>query len=351
MPPLIPIKNIKILTQQPPGTLKYTGRQKPAPSIMELIEYSGDKVERRKIKSLNEMPESRDSVIWLNVVGMHDAPLIQELGEKFGIHRIDMEGVVNVLERSKVEEREGYLFTLLKMVYIENDKVVHEHISIILKGNVLLTFQEHEADVFDAVRERIEKGLGQVRKLGADYLFNSLTDNVIDRYYAIINYIEDRFTQTETAIIMDNRNEMNQVYWLRKELLYLKNSLEPIQSSLKSILGEDTLHISEGTLPYLKDVHENVVQIMEEIQSFREMVNGLYETQMSNAGNNMNRIMMTLTIFSAIFIPLSFLAGVFGMNFVSVPGLSWPGAFVAFCIGCVAIATVMLIFFKRSKWF
>jgi magnesium transporter len=150
---------------------------------------------------------------------------------------------------------------------------------------------------------------------------------------------------------MENRNEMKKVYWLRKELLYLKNSLEPVHISLKNIIQYETPLISAQTIPYIRDVEDNVTQIMEEISTFREMVNSLYETQMSNSGNDMNRIMMTLTIFSAIFIPLSFLAGIFGMNFASVPGLSNPSSFIIFCAGCVTIAALMLIFFKLRKWF
>ena len=347
----MPIKNFKLLAQLPPGTIKYTGKQKPLKPSMELISYDKDEFTRAEISDIAKLPSDSSKIFWLNVVGMQDTALINSIGERFGIHKIDLEGVVDVLERSKVEDRQSYLFSILKMVYIENDRVVHEHISVILCGNYIITFQEHEADVFDAVRERLEQGLGQVRKMSADYLFNSLLDSVIDRYYSIIHYIEERFSEAENSIIMENRNEMKKVYWLRKELLYLKNSLEPVHISLKNIIQYETSLISEQTMPYIRDVEDNVTQIMEEISTFREMVNSLYETQMSNAGNDMNRIMMTLTIFSAIFIPLSFLAGVFGMNFASVPGLSSPSSFIIFCAGCFAIAALMLIFFKLRKWF
>ena len=345
------IKNFKILTPEPPGTLKYTGRQKPVKVTLEAIEYDKDTFSRRQIKSPDELPQKSEKVVWLNVTGMHDTGLIQKIGEHFNIHRIDLEGIINVLERSKVEDKGGYLFSLLKMVYLENDWVIHEHIAVIMKENTLITFQEHEGDVFDAVRSRLEKGLGQIRNLGADYLFNSLVDNVVDRYYSIIHYVQEKFSETENAIIMENKNEMKRVYWLRKELLFLRNSLEPLQSSLKNIIQSGTRHITEATLPYISDVLDNVNQIIEEIATFREMVNNLHETQMSNASNDMNKIMMTLTIFSAIFIPLSFLAGVFGMNFISVPGLASQSSFIIFCAACVAIAAGMLIFFKFRKWF
>jgi magnesium transporter len=347
----MPIKNFKLLTQLPPGTIKYTGKQKPLKTKMEVISYNMDKFSRSEISDIAKLPSDSSKFFWLNVIGMQDTMLINSIGERFGIHKIDLEGIVDVLERSKVEDRQSYLFSILKMVYIQNDRVVHEHISVILCGNYIITFQEHEADVFDAVRERLEKDLGQVRKMGADYLFNSLLDSVIDRYYSIIHYIEERFSEAENSIIMENRNEMKKVYWLRKELLYLKNSLEPVHISLKNIIQYETPLISAQTIPYIRDVEDNVTQIMEEISTFREMVNSLYETQMSNSGNDMNRIMMTLTIFSAIFIPLSFLAGIFGMNFASVPGLSNPSSFIIFCAGCVTIAALMLIFFKLRKWF
>ena len=347
----MPINNFKILTHEPPGTLKYTGKQKPGKITLELIEYDSQNFSRCYIKSLNEFPDNAQNVVWLNVVGMYDPKLIQSIGERFGIHRIDLEGIINVLERSKVEDRDEYLFALLKMVYLENNWVIHEHIALIMRGNVLITFQEHEGDVFDAVRERLEKGLGQIRNLGTDYLFNSLVDNVVDQYYSIIHYIEEKFAETENSIIMENRNEMKKVYWLRKELLFLRNSLEPVQTTLKSIIQNKSEHLRAATLPYINDVLDNVNQIIEEILTYREMVNSLHETQMSGASNDMNKIMMTLTIFSAIFIPLSFLAGVFGMNFSSVPGLINPKSFIIFCSSCVAIAALMLIFFKLRKWF
>ncbi len=347
----MPINNLKLFTQLPPGTIKYTGKQKPAKTKMEVISYDKNDFLRSEISDIAKLPSDSTKVFWLNVVGMQDTKLMNSIGEHFGIHKIDLEGIVDVLERSKVEDRQTYLFSILKMVYIESEKVIHEHISVILCGNYIITFQEHEADVFDAVRERLENGLGQIRKMNADYLFNSLLDSVMDRYYYIIHYIEERFSEAENSIIMENNNEMKKVYWLRKELLYLKNSLEPVLISLKNIIKYETPLISEQTMPYIRDVEDNVTQIMDEISTFREMVNNLYETQMSNSGNDMNRIMMTLTIFSAIFIPLSFLAGVFGMNFAYVPGLSNPSSFIVFCTACVAIAALMLIFFKIRKWF
>jgi len=347
----MPIKNFKISAHEPPGTLRYTGGQKPRKVTLEVIEYNSKKLTRRYIKSLDEMPQSTKNTVWLNVIGMHDTQLIRDIGRRFDIHEMDLEGVVNVFERSKVEEKDGYLLSLLKMVYLKEDWVIHEHIALILGKNMLITFQEHEGDVFDAVRARLEKAQGQIRTLGADFLFNSLIDNIIDQYYSIINYIEEKFAEAESNIIIENKSEMKKVYWLRKELLFLKNSLGPVQSSLKSIVENKPKHIQESTLPYISDVSDNVTQIMEEISTYREMVKGLYETQMSNAGNSMNKIMMTLTIFSVVFIPLSFLAGVFGMNFASVPGAQNPNSFIIFGIACVAIAAIMLIYFKLRKWF
>ncbi len=347
----MPVKNIKLFAHKPPGTLKYTGAAKPEKASMEVMYYNSKEYKRININSVDEIPDDKDHVVWLNVTGMHDSDLIERIGEKFGIHKIDLEAIVNVMERSQASEKSDYLFSIFKMVYLENDWVIHEHLALILKGNTIITFQENKGDVFDEVRNRIETAGGQVRKLKADYLFNALADDIIDRYYSILGFISDRFNQTEASIIMENNNEMKKVYWLRKELLFLKMNLEPVESSLFEIISNESSHISSDTAPYISDILNNVRQILSEIATYREMVNSLYETQIANSGNDMNKIMTTLTIFSAIFIPLSFLAGVFGMNFASLPGISTPGAFVYFLLGCVCIAAIMLIFFKKRKWF
>ncbi len=351
----MPIINLKAITNQitnqPPGTLRYTGKLKTEKVTVEVIEYCEESISRKIIKSVDELPESSPNVVWLNVIGMHDTSLVKKIGEHFGIHRIDLEGVVNVVERSKIENKDEYLFSILKMVYIEENRVMHEHLSVILKNNVLITFQETKGDVFDAVRERLDNKEGQIRSLGADYLYYSLLDNVIDQYYDIISYVSDRFTEAETAVIAENKNEMAKVYWLRKELLYLKNGIDPLHSAIRGLIQNKPELLGVEIFPYLRDVLDNVSQIMEEIMTFREMVNSLFETQMSNSSNDMNKTMMTLTIFSAIFIPLSFLAGVFGMNFISVPGLTSQSSFIIFCAGCAIIAVGMLVFFKIRKWF
>jgi magnesium transporter len=344
-------KNFKAVANQPPGTLNYTGKNKTKKVTLELIEYNEDKISRRFINNLSELPKTTSTNSWLNVSGMHNTALIKEIGDHFKIHKIDLEGTVNVMERSQIEDKGSYLLSLLKMIYIKRGKVIHEHISIILKKNFIITFQETPGDVFDEVRKRLENKEGQIRSLGADYLYYSLIDNITDRYYKIIKYVSDRFNEAENEIIAENSKETKKVYWLRKELLYLKNVISPLQSELKNLIDSKHELISDSTSPYLDDVLDNVEQIYDEIMTYREITNSLYETQMSNAGNEMNKTMMTLTIFSAIFIPLSFLAGVFGMNFVSVPGLMSPASFIVFCVSCVAIAAIMLFVFKVKKWF
>ncbi len=347
----MPAKNFKLFAHNPPGTLKYTGTKKPEKTKMEVLFYNEDEFERKTIKSTNEIPDDLGHVVWLNITGMHDSGLIESIGNKFGIHKIDLEAIVNVTERSQASEKNDYLFSILKMVYLENDWIVHEHLAMILKGNTLITFQETAGDVFDEIRNRIETAGGQVRRMKADYLFNALADDLIDRYYSILEFISGRFNETEASIIMDNNNEMKKVYWLRKELLFLKMNLEPVETSLFDIISHNSTHISKETKPYFDDILNNVRQILSEISTYREMVNSLYETQIANSGNDMNKIMTTLTVFSAIFIPLSFLAGVFGMNFASLPGIKNPSAFIYFVLGCVFIAGAMLIFFKKRKWF
>ncbi|MCK5130179.1 MAG: magnesium/cobalt transporter CorA [Clostridiales bacterium] len=341
--------NITKASIDPPGTLKYTGDYHIKPTL-QVLTYNADAYKQYTIHDINELPDNKD-VLWLNIIGLEDTELLNDVSNRFKIHKIDLEDIVNVSQRCKIEDKEHYLFSIFKMVYLQQNEIVHEHVSMFMLENILITFQETPGDVFDPIRLRIQGKQGQIRNMGVDYLYYSLIDDLVDQYFGIIQSVSEQFMEVEAAVIEHSSKKMDGVYRLRKELLYLKNSIEPIKYALHDFTRSQPALFTKEVYPYLNDVQDNIYQISDSLNTYREMVNSLYEMQISNASNEMNKVMTTLTVFSAIFIPLSFLTGVFGMNFISIPGLTSRWSFVIFAIFCVLIAGGMLIFFKKKKWF
>lgn len=334
----------------PPGTIKYTGMYNDIKVEIQGIIYDKDNLDIREVKSLDEISE-KDKVCWINIVGLHDIKLIEEIGRKFGIHHMDLEDIVHVSQWSKIEKKDSYIFSIFKMIYIMNNDVVHEHISMVLKDNILITFQETPGDVFDSVRDRIKNNQGRIRNNDSNYLYYSLLDMLVDNYFEISSRVSKAFNDVEVSVLENIIDCNDKIYGLRKEVLYMVNAVTPIRDVIRNFIGENKNIIPETMVPYYWDLMEHLDQISESLKTYKEMTNSLYEMNMLNFSNDMNKTMMTLTIFSVIFIPLSFLAGVFGMNFSYIPGLSSDGAFYIFISSCIIIAGVMLGFFKKKKWF
>ena len=338
---------------QPPGTLSYNGEYKDVEVSIEIISYSKDSYEKRKINDINEISTIIDDEkkYWINVIGLHDINLIKNIGEIFRIHHVDLEDIVHISQRSKIEMNDDYLFSIFKMIYLKEEEIIHEHLSVFIKDNVLITFQESYEDVFNRVRERLKDNQGIVRKMPINYLFYTLIDSLVDYHFPIINNISTIFNSIELEIIDNGQTQMEKIYKFRKELVYLSNAITPIKDAIHSFSRTESRYFSKDINPYYLDVMDHLNQINDSLKAYREMINSLHEVQMANVSNDMNETMMTLTIFSAIFIPLSFLAGVFGMNFAYIPGLHSNTAFTYFVISCFIIAGGMLGFFKLRKWY
>lgn len=343
----------KHVISQPPGTLTYNGDYKDVKISIQLISYDENSIEVKTIKDISDIKNVIDNnqKHWINIIGLHDIGLIKKIGDYFEIHHVDLEDIVHISQRSKIEIKDDYLFSIFKMLYLKEDEIIHEHLSVIIKDNVLITFQETYEDVFDTIRERLNKNLGIIRKMPINYLFYSLIDSLVDHHLPITNRISIIFNEIEMAIIEKNKSEMEDMYKLRKELVYLSNAVIPIKDSIHSFTRTTSLYFSKEVIPYYLDVMDHLNQVNDTLKAYREMINSLHEVQMTNASNDMNETMMTLTIFSAIFIPLSFLAGVFGMNFGYIPGLESNNAFIYFVISCIIIAAGMLSYFKIRKWY
>ncbi|NDL67469.1 magnesium/cobalt transporter CorA [Anaerotalea alkaliphila] len=332
-----------------PGSLNYTGTHKKVEVTLEVLAYGKDGCQRYLLRDIDEL-QIEDKKYWINVTGLHDIELIRKIGEKFQVHLLDLEDVVHVSQRSKIEIREGYLFSIFKMVYLKEELVQHEHVSMVLADKVLISFQEIAGNVFDGVKEHLVQGNGRIRAMPIDYLFYSLLDALTDQYFLIINSFASAFNELEVKVLEENLSNTDEVYRLRKELLYLMSVIGPIREAIQNFTMGESDYFSHGIIPYYADLMDHLKQISDSVKSYREMTDSLYAMQMAKVSTDMNKTIMTLTVFSTIFIPLSFLAGVFGMNFKYFPGMDYRNAIHIFTAVCVAIAAGMLSYFKLRKW-
>lgn len=351
------LRTKKESTGKPPGTLAYSGIYADVELKIEAIVYDKDQVDTKfysdaqELVSLFERAKHDDKVYWINIIGLHNQELIQKVGHALDVHHMDLEDIVHVSQWSKILNQGSYLFSIFKMIHLQNDAIMHEHVSVLMRENIIITLQETPGDVFDYVRNRLTNANGQLRSKSASYLFYALLDAVVDEYIVVVNHISQKFNEIEMQIIDEDNPNKEELYSLRKELLYFSNSLTPLLDSIRKFVSVDNAYFTQDMAPYYSDLHDHLNQVFDAIKAYREMSNSLHEMHMSNVSMRMNRTMMTLTIFSAIFIPLSFLAGVFGMNFADIPGLENPMSFELFVTFCLLLAGGMIGYFKVKNWF
>jgi magnesium transporter len=338
-----------------PGALVYIGARDPQPLTIEAINYSPSAISRKAIQAVDcAAYQTATGVSWINIDGISDVGKLEEIGKTFDLHPLTLEDVLNTEQRPKLEEYESYLFIVLKMLRpgaVENE-IIHEQVSLILYQNLLLTFQEDVAgDVFDPVRERLQNAKGRIRTLGADYLCYTLLDAVVDNYFSILETIGERIEDLEEDLIANPSSDtLSTIHHMKRELIYLRKSVWPLREVIAGLQRLDTPLMSKGTGVFLRDVYDHTIQVIDTIETYRDMLSGMIDVYMSSISNKMNEIMKVLTIISTVFIPLTFLAGVYGMNFKFMPELEHPWAYPALWVVMLAIAAGMFVFFRKRKW-
>jgi magnesium transporter len=338
-----------------PGTPVYVGERRLEPTKITIIEYDENHVQERKLGSVEECKELRDppGVVWINIDGIHDISVVQSIGKIFGIHPLVQEDIVNTHQRPKVEDYKSYLVTIVKMLYEETTTpaLQAEQVSIIITPKIVISFQEREGDVFTPLRERIRNGKGTVRQRGSDYLAYCLIDAIVDHYFLIMENLEDRIMPLEEQVVNDPRPEVLQrIHSLKNDLVFLRRSLWPLREMLARLYRDELPLVQTDTRPFLRDVHDHTIQVIEILESFQEIVSGMMDVYLSGISNRMNNIMKVLTIIATIFIPLTFIAGVYGMNFQHMPELAWRWSYPAI-LGLMTLVFIgMIIFFKRKRW-
>lgn len=343
---------------QPPGSLNYTGEYTFDIFHGEVYSYNEEKSNIFKFNSSKNLLEiiqqaesNSNSVNWVNIIGLNYPTELEAIGNFFQIDKLWLEDIVHVSNHSKVEAVGSVVFGKMRMMYVKNDEIASESLCIYKYKNFVITFQETEGDVFEALRTRITENKGVIRNKNTNYLYYSILDMLFDNYLKVLSGISYKIDDAEDKIIEGSDIKMSDIYVIKKELLFLNSTVFPIRDVRETLQKEDESWMSKDILPYMKDLHDHISQLNDAINSAREMVNNLFETHMLNINNDMNKVITTLTVFSAIFIPLSFLAGVFGMNFKNFPALDEKNGLFVFIGVCIVIAVSMLGVFKIKKWF
>jgi len=342
---------------QPPGSLIYLTDNRDVPVEMTLFNYNKDSVTEEKVNDLRKATKQahdEKTVTWLDMTGTVEKAIMLEVGEKFGIHPLWLEDVINTDHRPKVEELDNLMFVIVKLPKVgadEYEKVTFEQISIFLGKTFVISFQEHPNDTFSSLKDRIHKSLGNIRSAKADYLFYALIDRVIDDYYEVVETLGIRVEKLELALREERDDfEPNRIIELRNEFLYLRKSSVPIRDSLKSILGSRKDEIADSTKRYFRDAYDHSIHIVETIDGYRELLKGQVDSYQNNLNQRMNEVIKVLTIFASIFTPLTFIAGVYGMNFRHMPELGWDYGYY-FSLGLMfLVAVTLLYYFKTKRW-
>ncbi len=344
------LKNASQKQGMAPGSLMYMGESKLEPASLDITLYSAESIQESPVE-LSTIPETNQNV-WLNIVGLHDIKTIEALGEKFSLHPLTLEDIVSAHQRPKVEFFDDYIYVVLKMLYVDNDKLHYEQLSLILGDSFVLSFQERLGDVFDPIRKRLQNPKSRLRNLNSDYLLYALIDVMVDAYFGVLEHYSEALEFIEEDIIdLNNKNTMMALRDLRHELLLLRKSVMPVRDLLSSFRRENPVLISDNVLLYLNDVQDHAIQVNDALESLRELNTSLHDFYLSQLSYRMNEVMKVLTIISTIFIPLSFLVGVYGMNFERMPELQWADGYYALWGVMITIVISMLIYFWRKRWF
>jgi len=339
----------------PPGTLVHIGERKTKKVRITVIDYDETQFEQEAVKTVEECLPFKDkpTVTWINIDGLHDVKVIEKLGRYFGLHPLLLEDILNTEQRPKMEDFGDYIFLVVKMLNYDDktEQIEAEQVSLILGPNWVISFQECEGDVFDPLRDRLRKGKGRIRKMGADYLAYALVDAIVDHYFIILEEFGEKIEDTETELATNpTRETLQAIRTTKKEMIFLRKSVWPLRELVSGLERGESPLIHESTGVYLRDVYDHTVQVIDTVESFRDMISGMLDIYLSSISNRMNEVMKVLTIFAAIFIPLTFVAGIYGMNFEFMPELRWHFGYFGVLIGMASVAGGMLVYFRRKRW-
>lgn len=350
------IKKMSAKVGLPPGTLVHVGEEKTGKVGVTTFEYNEEKLQAEEQLDMSEFVPSQDksTVTWINVDGVHQTEIIEKIGSLYNLHPLTLEDIVNTGQTPKIEDYDNYLFIVLKMLhYNENSEQIDtEQVSLCLGSNFLISFLEEKCkDIFNPVSDRIKNGKGRIRKMGADYLAYTLIDTIVDSYFLILEKLGEKIELLEEKVVSDpTQSVIHELNDLKREMIFLRRSVWPLREVLSIMERGESSFISDSLHVYLRDVYDHTIRIIETIEVYRDILSGILDIYLSSISNRINAVMKVLTIIATIFMPLTFIAGIYGMNFRYMPELEWRWGYPSILLFMAAISISMLVYFRIKKW-
>ncbi len=340
----------------PPGTLIHIGEKKAEEMKITVIDFDEAHYQEKEIKTIEEclLFKEMPTVTWINMEGLHQVEILEKLGECYGFHPLMMEDILNTDQRPKMEDYGDYIYIVLKMLSHngKSNEIITEQVSIILGSNFVISFQEGgEGDVFNPIRDRIKAGKGRIRKMGADYLAYALLDAVVDNYFIIMEKLGENIELLEEKLVAHPTPEtLRIIHHLKREMIFLRKAIWPLREVISGLERGESSLFKDSTRIYLRDIYDHTIQVIDTIETFRDMVSGMLDIYLSSVSNRLNAVMKVLTIIATIFMPLTFIAGIYGMNFKYMPELEWKWGYPLIWLIMVGIGVSMLVYFRKKRW-
>jgi len=341
--------------KQPPSVPTTLIDARPGKARITLMDYDESKFQEREILDIDEVLPFKESptVTWINIDGLNDAPVLDKIAQYFGIHHLVMEDIVTTNQRPKLEDMENYTYIVLRMITCNGqNEMVTEQVSLILGSNFVISFQERPGgDVFDPIRDRIRTGKGRTRKMGPDYLAYCLIDAIVDNYFVVLENLGERVEAVEDEVVSNpTPRTLVVIHDSKRDLLFLRKTIWPLREVVDRLERGESRLIKKSTVIYLRDVYDHTIQIIDTVETLRDMVSGMLEIYLSSISNRLNEVMKVLTIIATIFIPLTFIVGIYGMNFRYMPEIEAKWGYPAVVISMAIVAVVMVMYFRTKRW-
>lgn len=338
----------------PPGTLLHIGERSSDNAEITLIEYDSQSADIKSIEKsgLSLLTRDTEKLKWININGLHQLDIIEEIGKCFGIHNLVLEDIANTGQRPKYEEYGDYVYIVARMLYTDDNlEVVSEQVSIILGMNYVITFKEKDDTVFEAIKSRIQDGIGRIRRMGADYLVYSMIDVIVDNYFIILEELGDRLESLENRLLVrPSPKTLKEIQFLKREMLFINKSVRPLREVVGYMERAESDLIKEQTNIYLRDVYDHIIEVTDMVDTYRDILSGMLDIYLSSVSNGMNQVMKVLTIISTLFMPITFIAGLYGMNFENMPEIRWTYGYPVVLAVMAIICCAMIVYFKKKKW-
>jgi magnesium transporter len=349
------LKKRSVKAGMPPGSLVHIGDPHDKAVSICLFGYDPATFEEQCFQTVDDcLPHlERPGITWVNVDGVHDVEIIRHLGERFALHPLVLEDIVNTVQRPKIEDYDKYLFLVLRMLRpTGGGEFTSEQVSIILGPDYLFTFQEGiQGDVFDTVRERIRNGKGKIRGMGVDYLAYALIDAIVDAYFSVLEDLGERIVNLEGDLTLSpDKTTLYEINDIKKEIIFLRKAVWPLREAVSFLERGDSGLLTPSTRLYFRDVYDHTVQVIDTVETYRDLLSGMLDLYLSSISNRINEVMKFLTVIGTIFMPLTFLVGVYGMNFKHLPELEWHNGYFMLWGLMILLSVAMIIYFRRKRW-